>query len=275
MTAISAFIDSPDDPRVAVFREVRDRDVAGRHGGFIAEGEVVLRSLAKSPTHRARSILVGEKRVGRLASLLEAFAEPPPVFAASQAVMDAIVGFPIHRGLLAHGERGEPASADQLLAQIAGPAVIVVLVGVANHDNVGAAFRNAAAFGARAVLLDSTCCDPLYRKAIRVSVGAALLVPFARVASCDEITPLLMRHGFEPLALSPSGATNLVDVRVAPRTAVLVGEEGRGLPPQILAGGRSVAIPMMMGFDSLNLATATGIVLNRFAELRAAGAGEG
>ena len=95
-------------------------------------------------------------------------------------MLDGIVGFPIHRGILALGRRAPLPSADDLLAGLGHPALIVMLHGIANHDNVGAIFRNAAAFGADAVLLDGETCDPLYRKAIRVSVGASLIVPFAR-----------------------------------------------------------------------------------------------
>ena len=259
-------IDEADDPRIAPFREVRDRDVAGRHGGFIAEGEVVLRVLARSRLHRARSILVAAKRVEGLAPILAAFAEDVPIFAAGQVVMDSIVGFPIHRGILAFGERGPPLSPDALLQAVAGPARIVCLFGVSNHDNVGGVFRNAAAFGAAAVLLDGACCDPLYRKAIRVSVGAALTVPFARLEG--DPLDLLARHGFEALALSPSAATPLADLAPPERVAVLLGAEGAGLPGDLLARARAISIPMSGGFDSLNLATTSGIVLNHLAHGR-------
>jgi tRNA G18 (ribose-2'-O)-methylase SpoU len=255
-------IDDPDDPRLAPFREVRDRDVAGRHGGFIAEGEVVLRVLARQRRHRARSVLVAAKRVDALAPILSAFAGDVAIYAAGQQVMDAVVGFPIHRGILAFAERAPEETADTLLSKIEGPARLVCLFGVSNHDNVGGVFRNAAAFGAAAVLLDGACCDPLYRKSIRVSVGAALVVPFARLSADQGPLDLLARHGFEALALSPAGATPLADLIPPPRAAILLGAEGHGLPPAILARARAVSIPMAGDFDSLNLATTSGIVLN-------------
>jgi tRNA G18 (ribose-2'-O)-methylase SpoU len=141
----------------------------------------------------------------------------------------------------------------------------VVLFGISNHDNMGGIFRNAAAFGASAVLLDTTCCDPLYRKAIRVSVGAALDLPFARLAPEEDPIALLVAHGFAPLALSPSGATALHQLAPPARAAVLLGSEGPGLPEAILARAQTIAIPMAGGLDSLNVATTSGIVLHHLA----------
>jgi len=259
-------IDDPDDPRIAAYRQVRERDIGGRCGGFIAEGEVVLRVLARSRLCRPRSVLVAARRVQRMTPLLAAFGEDVVIYAAAQGVMDAVVGFPIHRGLLAYGERPQGPSASELLAAIDGQATIVCLFGVSNHDNVGGVFRNAAALGARAVLLDAACCDPLYRKAIRVSVGATLTVPFARIEPDEDVLALLAGHGFCALALSPSGTTPLARLRAPARTAIMLGAEGRGLPEALLAGGTSVAIPMADGFDSLNVATVSGIVLHHLAQ---------
>ena len=260
-------IDDPLDPRVAPFRDVRERDLAGRAGGFIAEGEVVLNVLARSARHRARSLLIAEKRLEKLAPLIAAFGEDVAVYAAGQAVMDAIAGFPIHRGILAHGERSAPQSASDLLAA-AGPdaAVVVVLFGIANHDNIGGIFRNAAAFGAAGVLIDPTCCDPLYRKAIRVSVGAALSLPFARLAPDEDAIALLRHHRYTPLALSPAGRTPLRALARPRRPAVLLGAEGPGLAADVLARAETIAIPMAGAFDSLNVATTSGIVLHHLAE---------
>ena len=145
----------------------------------------------------------------------------------------------------------------------AGPvATVLGLVGLANHDNVGGVFRNAAAFGADAVLLDETSCDPLYRKAIRVSVGAALITPFSRGGTAGDLVGALAAAAFEVVALSPAGAEPLASYRRAPRTALLLGAEGPGLPPALLARTRTVRIGMAAGFDSLNVATASGIALH-------------
>ena len=258
-------IDDPLDPRIAVFRDVRERDVVGRENGFIAEGGVVLRVLARSRRYKTRALLIARKRVERLASLIAEFAAEVPVYVAGQTVMDAVAGFPIHRGILAFGERGAAPTAEALLAATPSRAVVLVLIGIANHDNIGGVFRNAAAFGAGAVLIDETCCDPLYRKAIRVSVGAALTVPFARLAAGEDAVDILTRHGFEILALSPNGETRLADLTRPDRAAVLLGAEGPGLPPTILSRARTVTIPMAGGFDSLNVATTSGIVLHHLA----------
>ncbi len=256
-------IEDPLDSRIAAFREVKERDLAGRQGGFIAEGEVVLNVLARGRRHSARALLIAETRLERLAPLIARFGEDVPVYAAGQAVMDAIAGFPIHRGVLAHGERAAPITAAAALAGAG--ALVLVLFGISNHDNMGGIFRNAAAFGASAVILDSTCCDPLYRKAIRVSVGAALDVPFARLAPGEDPIALLSAHGYTALALSPSGGMALHRLAPPTRAAVLLGSEGQGLPAAILAQVQTIAIPMANGFDSLNVATTSGIVLHHLA----------
>lgn len=255
-------IEDPDDPRIAPFRAVRERDLVGREGRFIAEGEVVVRHLARAPRHRPLALLLAEQRVAAQGELIEAMGPDVAVHAAAQPVMDAIVGFPIHRGILALGERAADPDPDEILAGLPDDAVVVAVCGVGNHDNMGGIFRNAAAFGADAVVLDAGCCDPLYRKAIRVSVGAALIMPTVRLAPGADLVALLERHGFEPLALSPAGGTALSAYRRAGRTAVILGAEGPGLAPDLMARARTVRIPMAAGFDSLNVAVTSGIVLH-------------
>ncbi|WP_374576216.1 TrmH family RNA methyltransferase [Phenylobacterium sp.] len=255
-------IDDPDDPRIAPFRAVRERDLVGREGRFIAEGEVVARLLARAPGHRPLALLLAEQRLEAQADLIAAFPEAVPVYAAAQPVMDAIVGFHIHRGILALGERAPEPDPDALMAGLPGDAVVVAVCGVGNHDNMGGIFRNAAAFGADAVVLDAGCCDPLYRKAIRVSVGAALITPTARLGQGADVIGLLQRHGFAPLALSPSGETALSAFRPSGRTAIILGAEGPGLAPELMARARTIRIPMAAGFDSLNVAVTSGIVLH-------------
>jgi tRNA G18 (ribose-2'-O)-methylase SpoU len=258
-------IDDPDDPRVAAYRQVRERDLVGRDGLFIAEGEVVLAKLVRSVRHRPQSVLVAEKRLAGLADMLAELASEVPVYAAGQAVMDAVAGFAIHRGILAVGRREADPDPKILLAGLNGRALAVGLYGIANHDNMGGIFRNAAAFGARAVLLDAECCDPLYRKAIRVSVGAALDVPFARVKAGGDPAGLLRAAGFEVVALATDGARTLSQTPRPERVAVLLGAEGPGLPAAALAQAATVRIPMAAGFDSLNVATASGVALHHFA----------
>jgi len=258
-------IDDPDDPRLEPYRDIRERDLVGRQGRFIAEGETVLRVLAGQDRFRPLSVLIAAKRREKLAPILEALADDVPVYLASQPVLDGIVGFELHRGILALAERAAPVAAEALLAGLPERALVLALVGIANHDNMGGVFRNAAAFGADAVVLDPTCCDPLYRKAIRVSVGAALTTPFARA---DDPLAALADAGFETVALSPRGAVEIGAFRPAgSRIALLLGAEGPGLPPRTLARVRSVRIEMAGDFDSLNVATTSGIVLHHLRSL--------
>ncbi|MFC7498599.1 TrmH family RNA methyltransferase [Enterovirga sp. GCM10030262] len=263
-------VSDPADPRILAYRDIRERDLVGRDGMFVAEGKVVLEKLLACTRFRPLSLLIAAHRIEVLASLLADVPEGVPVFAAEQAVLDGIAGFPLHRGILAIGRRTDTPDADALLGRLPPQATIILLSAIANHDNIGGIFRNAAAFGTDAILLDSDCCDPLYRKAIRVSVGAALLVPFARLARGEDMLALLDRHAIAPLALSPAGTTRLADFAPGPRTAVLLGAEGPGLSPHLLARTSSVRIPMAPGFDSLNVATTSGIVLHHLAAARAA-----
>ncbi len=258
-------ITDPDDPRIAPYRSIRERDLTGREGLFMAEGEVVLRLLARSPLMRTVSVLVAQKRLEALADVLAPLPADTPVYAASQAVMDAIVGFPIHRGILALGRRVEQIEPETMLAALPPRALVLGLVGIANHDNMGGLFRNAAAFGASAVLLDSACCDPLYRKAIRVSVGAALTTPFARLRPDQDMADMMSAHGVSPLALSPTGDIALADLSRPPRAGLLMGAEGPGLPMELMRKCRTVSIPMARGFDSLNVAVASAVVLHHLA----------
>jgi len=257
-------IDGPDDPRLEPYRAVRDRDVAGRGGRFIAEGRVVLEKALAAMPERLESVLVARARLPGLEPVLAAAPDDLEVFVAEQAAMDQVVGFPIHRGVLAVGRRPQRDAAE-LVRGLPDRALVLGLVGIANHDNMGGLFRNAAGFGAAAVLLDDTCCDPLYRKAIRVSVGAALTVPFASAGGATAMADLLEAAGFELLALSPAGAEELRELVPARRTAALFGAEGPGLPGAVLARARSVRIAMAGGFDSLNVATTSGIVLHHLA----------
>lgn len=255
-------IESADDPRIAGYREVRERDLVGRQGLFIAEGEVVLRVLARSPRAAVVSVLLAEKRVGALETIISELPDETPVYVAGQAVMDQIVGFPIHRGILAIGRLNHVTPAAELLGGLQGRTTVLALSGIANHDNMGGLFRNAAAFGVDAVLLDADCCDPLYRKAIRVSVGASLVVPFARLEAGEDLVARLGEADFDTLALSPRGETALRDLVRPDRVAALLGAEGHGLSADVLSRTRTVSIPMAAGFDSLNVATTAGIVLH-------------
>jgi tRNA G18 (ribose-2'-O)-methylase SpoU len=256
------------DAALEPFTSVRERDVVGRQGLFLAEGEVVVRVLRGPQSRfRTRALLLEERRVDALADVLPT---DVPVYVVPQPVMDEVVGFPIHRGVLALGERGAPLEPEALLGPSSRADVFVAVVGLTNHDNVGGIFRNAAAFGAGGVLLDDTTCDPLYRKAIRVSAGAALTVPFARAGSADALIDRLEAAGVEPIALTPRGEETIEEALRAPgpsathrrRRALVFGTEGPGLPDRVLARTRRVRIDMASGWDSLNVAVAAGVALH-------------
>jgi tRNA G18 (ribose-2'-O)-methylase SpoU len=259
-------VTDPDDPRLAPYTRMRERDLVGRAGRFVAEGEVTLRLLlGRRSRFRPESILLAPERWPGLADAVAACPEPPPVYLADKAVMSAVTGFPIHRGVLAIGLRGMEAGADAVVPPTPAPALVLGLAGLTNHDNVGAAFRNAAAFGADAVLLDATSCDPLYRKSIRVSAGAALIQPFARLPAGQDWRTVAQRLSLEVLALSPGARETLDAIAVPGRAVLLLGTEGPGLDTETLARTRPVRIPMAAGFDSLNVATAAGIALHAIA----------
>lgn len=251
-------VTDPDDPRIAGYRAIRDRDLRDGHGGrFVAEGESVLKVALGPGRFAMESLLAAENRVETALAL--AGGRDLPVYAAAPGVMDAVVGFSIHRGLLGLGRRGQPAAAADLLA--GRPPLVVALSGIANHDNVGGIFRNAAAFGAGAVLMDRATCDPLYRKALRVSVGGVLTVPFAVLPTTEAIIGLLADAGYQVLGLSPRGRRRLDAVDRSGPVALLLGTEGPGLSEASLAATQTVRIDMAAGFDSLNVATTSGIAL--------------
>lgn len=253
-------IADPDDPRIAGYRDIRERDLVGRQGLFVAEGKVVLRCLLSSDGYQAQSVLALKRRLPGLAPEL-AGRPDLPVYAVDDAVMERIAGFHVHRGVLALGRRVAAPTTAELIAALPARALVAVCVGISNHDNIGAIFRNAAAFGAAAVLLDETCCDPLYRKALRVSVGGVLKVPYARFGDALALSDALSARGFAQMALSPAAAADIRAVPRAPRMAIYLGAEGPGLPEAVLAKIPAVSIPIVSGFDSLNVAAASAIAL--------------
>lgn len=258
-------IDDPEDPRIAGFRDIRERDLTGRQGLFVAEGEVVLNVLTSDRSLcRPVALLLDRKRVGGLAGVLARLAEETPVYVAEPPVLDAIAGFHLHRGILALGEKPPVRTLEACLAEMGPDAVVVAACGIGNHDNMGGLFRNAAAFGADAVLLDAQCCDPFYRKAVRVSVGAVLRTPMAVGLDALAMVEGLKAAGFEVIALTPGAREPLDRAPRGGRVAILLGPEGPGLSPEVIARCRPVGIPMSGGFDSLNVSVASGIALHHF-----------
>jgi tRNA G18 (ribose-2'-O)-methylase SpoU len=258
-------IEDPSDPRIAEFTAMRDKDLAGRGDLFIAEGKVVLQALLDAELGSRRFVvekaLILENRIDGLGDLLERIDPVCPIYVAGREVLDAAVGFAMHRGILAVGRHVPVASFADFLAQLPDQALLVAACGISNHDNIGSIFRNAGVFGADGIVLDATCCDPLYRKAIRVSVGAALRVPFCRAGSLGDLVDTLSANGFEVAGLSPRGAERLSTYAPGRRLALLAGTEGEGLPSEIIQRIKTLKIEQAPGMDSLNVATATGIAL--------------
>ncbi|MBW8882312.1 MAG: RNA methyltransferase [Asticcacaulis sp.] len=252
MAEIIAITDASDD-RLGLYRDVKDRDLTGRNGLFMAEGKVVLERLFCSTICVCISVLTTPER---LKSLDISALGDAPVYTVPQDIMDRVAGFPIHRGYLALG-RYAPLDLSRCLAG-PGRKRILALSAIANTDNMGGLMRNAAAFGVDAVILDDACCDPLYRKAIRVSVGGVFQVPHYRVPNLLDV---LRNNDLTPYALSPSGTHLLDDIVAAKRSAFLFGAEGPGLSRDLMQACTTVRIAMHGGFDSLNVATTSGIVL--------------
>jgi tRNA G18 (ribose-2'-O)-methylase SpoU len=255
-----------DDKRVAAYRDIRERDLVGRQSLFVAEGKVVLDMLLSSEDHEAQSVLVLDSRLAGLEAVLGKAPATVPIYTAGAAVIDAIAGFHIHRGILAIGRRRAVPAAAKLLEALPRRALVLALVGVSNHDNIGSIFRNAAAFGAAAIFLDQTCCDPLYRKSIRVSVGGVFRVPFARFDGTAGFAQNLLDHGFHAIALSPRGTTDIRDIANKERMALFLGTEGDGLPEALLSTMQTVRIAIAPDFDSLNVAATSAIALHRLSE---------
>lgn len=255
------FIDDPEDVRLAQFRNIRERDIVGRDEGFIIEGRVVLEVMVSHRAADLAAVLILQNRASGLESLIGRVPAGVPVYVAPNAVIDKVAGFHVHRGVLAVGRKKAQPQLDVFLQRMPDTALVVVAAGISNHDNMGSIFRNAAAFDADGVVLDAQSCDPHYRKSIRVSVGAVLKVPFCAGPPLKEICECLTRADFALAALSPHGGLAICEMPGTGRRALIVGTEGEGLPMDFLGSVPSYRIAMSSSFDSLNVATATGIAL--------------
>jgi tRNA G18 (ribose-2'-O)-methylase SpoU len=255
-------VDDPADARLDDFRDLnsvdRRPDLPTGRGLVIAEGVLVVqRMLASRFTPRA--MLGTHRRLTELAADLDGIAAP--YYRANADVMAEVVGFHLNRGVLASASRAPELTVLQVLA---GARTVAVLEGVNDHENLGSIFRNAAGLGVDAVVFGSGCADPLYRRAVRVSMGHALLVPYAWAADWPHDLELLRDGGFQLLAMTPDpSARALADAMTAvanERVAILVGAEGPGLTERAMrASDVRVRIPMSRGTDSLNVATAAAL----------------
>ena len=255
-------MDHADDSRLSDFTAVSDPELARTRGIFVAEGRLVVRRLLTASSFRPRAVLVTPSAMEALEDALPARPDVP-VYIVPKDVMEGVAGFNIHRGCLATGER--PPRVDWRSC-VAEARRAVVLERVGDADNVGAIFRSAAAFGAGAVLIGPACADPLYRKAIRTSMGAALTLPFADADPWPATLRDLTADGWAVVALTPAADAmplrDFTSMTRPPRVAIVLGHEGDGLTEEALAACEyKVRIPIRASVDSLNVATAAAIAL--------------
>ena len=258
-------LDDLADPRLADYLHLREpsrrMQVERERGIFTIEGRLSLEALIASP-YALRSVLVNADQLARVAPLVD---EAVPVYALPSRAIEQVTGVHFHRGVLAVAER---PPARPVADVVADARRVVVLESVNDHENIGALFRNAAAFGVDAVVLDPTTSDPLYRRSTRVSLGHVLRVPFARVEPAGWPAALegLRSLGFVTVALTPAADAEPLGALVADapeRIALLLGAEGPGLTDAALAAvDRRVRIPMATDVDSVNVATAAAIALS-------------
>jgi tRNA G18 (ribose-2'-O)-methylase SpoU len=265
-------IDDPRDPRLADYVDLRDvslrKSLEAEHGLFIAEGEKVVRRAVEAG-HAVRSLLMAPRWLNGLSDVLAAVPDAP-CFVVSERVAEAVTGFHVHRGALASLHRRPPAGVDEVL----GPArSVVVLEDIVDHTNVGAVFRTAAALGVDAVLLSPRCADPLYRRAVKVGMGAVFSLPYARLDGWYDGLRSLRQRGFRVVALTPAAdAVPLEDAVAADRVALVLGSEGHGLTHRWLTSADVRArIPMAPGVDSLNVGAAAAVACYLLASARPAG----
>jgi tRNA G18 (ribose-2'-O)-methylase SpoU len=252
-------ITDPDDERVDDFRDLnsidRRPDLPTGKGLVIAEGVLVVQRMLVS-RFTPHAFLGTDRRLAELGGDLAHTAAP--FYRASAEVMAEVVGFHLNRGVLGVARRPAELTTMQVLT---GAHTVAVLEGVNDHENLGSVFRNAAGLGVDAVIFGAGCADPLYRRAVRVSMGHALLVPFAQAGHWPGDLELLRNNGFQLLAMTPDSQAHTLadamDALVGQKLAVLVGAEGPGLTETAMrASDVRVCIPMSRGTDSLNVATA-------------------
>ncbi|WP_440098313.1 TrmH family RNA methyltransferase [Streptosporangium sp. H16] len=264
------------DPYLADYANLRDvelrKSMEAEHGLFIAEGEKVIRR-AVAAGYPVRSVLLTSRWAEPLADLLGPLGDR--VHVVDDAVMEDVTGFQVHRGALAAMERLPLPSVGEILAgrgtgrapaEHVAPRRVLVLEDLVDHGNVGAIFRCAAALGVEAVILSPRCADPLYRRSVKVSMGAVFAIPYARMADWYAGLAELRGAGFQTLALTPDqSATPMDKVTMAGRVALLLGSEGDGLSSRWLReADEAVCIPMSpaamgLGVDSLNVVAAAAI----------------
>ena len=256
-------VDSLDDPRLASFRNLPDRELAREGGLFIAEGALVTRRLLASGLG-VHSVLATPRRAAQVEPLLD---ERAPLYVAAAELVNAVVGFRFHSGILAVGVRPAPPRLDEVVARAPAPIRLLILPRLINTANLGAIVRTAAALGVDGIVLGPACCDPFYRQAVRQSMGAVFNLPLLRPADLDACLLALQReHALELIAtVLDEAATALPQCPRPRRLGLLLGSEDHGLDPAVLARcDRRVTLPMQRGTDSLNVAASAAVFLYHF-----------
>ena len=255
-------ITDADDQRIIEFCNIKERDLTRREGQFIAEGKVVLQHLVNSQITDRRfeivKILILKSRFDGVEELLSTVPDTVPIYIAEKSVMNDIAGFEMHRGILALGKYHSNV---KTVLDENERSLVLGACGISNHDNLGSMFRNATAFGVDKIVLDKTCCHPLYRKAIRVSVGTALTMPFELDIDIQQMISDYTAKGYSIYGLSPHGTEMIDELKPAQKTLLLLGTEGEGLPASVMRQVKTARIAQSDGLDSLNVATASGIAL--------------
>jgi tRNA G18 (ribose-2'-O)-methylase SpoU len=252
-------IDNLDDPRIAPYRHLRDRDLRADGDRFIAEGRHVVQRLLKSP-YEVESILCSE----RLTDAVEGrVPEDVPVYVTGDAQINAIIGFPFHNGCLAVGRAGPLQRVERLVASLGDQATLVIADESNNVENLGSILRIAAGFGASGVVLGPRSADVFYRRCIRVSMGTIFSMPLAQSADLAADLRLLASQGFATIAtVTDADAIPLPTLSVAARRAIVLGSEAHGLPDELAAAcTHRATIPMQLGTDSLNVSIAAAVFL--------------
>jgi tRNA G18 (ribose-2'-O)-methylase SpoU len=249
-----------EDPRLADYRDLRDvqlrTHLEAEHGLFLAEGAKVVRRAVEAG-HRPRSFLMAPRWLDGLSDVLSA--TDAPCYVVSEALSEQVTGFHVHRGALASLARSPLPSVDDVLADARS---VLVLEDVVDHTNVGAIFRSGAALGFDAVLLAPRCADPLYRRSIKVAMGAVFTMPWTRLPDWHDALASLAERGFTTVALTLAEDARPVEEAVAGvgRLALVLGSEGHGLSSRWeQSADRRATIPMAAGIDSLNVAAATAV----------------
>lgn len=253
-------VTDPADPRLADYRDLRDvqlrTHLEAEHGLFLAEGEKVVRRAVEAG-YTPRSFVMAPRWLDGLADVLAA--TDAPCFVVSEALAEQVTGFHVHRGALASLERKPLPALDEVLDKAR---TVLVLEDVVDHTNVGAIMRSGAALGVDAVLLSPRCADPLYRRSVKVGMGAVFTMPWTRLEDWYDALPALEARGFTTVALTLAGDAVPVEEAVSEvdLLALVLGTEGHGLSPRwTSSASRRAVIPMSAGIDSLNVAAACAV----------------